>query len=141
MQKQHLESRAPQGASAIGAFCMALGGASVGVPWSDALFFAGPPMKCKVKPFDESGLPPLPLPAQLWMSIVGRLGFCQREKQVVELILRHQKQKEIAHRLGITPSTVQSYLQRIYLRLRVSDEEALVLRIFAESHGLGPSPA
>lgn len=98
-------------------------------------------MKWNIKPFDEKDLPPLPLPMQLWTSIVSRLRLCQREEQVVELILRHQKQKEIARRLGITPSTVQSYLQRIYLRLRVADEEALVLRIFAESHGLGPSPA
>lgn len=98
-------------------------------------------MKQNIKPFDEAGLPPLPLPLQLWTTIVTRLELCQREKQVVELILRHQKQKEIARRLGIKPSTVQSYLQRIYLRLRVCDEDALVLRIFAESHGLGPSSA
>lgn len=98
-------------------------------------------MKRNIKPFDDRGLPPLPLPAELWTAIVNRLGLCQRERQVVELILRHQKQKEIARRLGIKPSTVQSYLQRIYLRLRVSDEDALVLRIFAESHGLGPSLA
>ncbi len=98
-------------------------------------------MKKNIKPFDEAGLPALPLPQQLWVTIAGRLGLCQRERQVVELILRHQKQKEIARRLGIKPSTVQSYLQRIYLRLRISDEDALVLHIFAESHGLGPSPA
>lgn len=98
-------------------------------------------MKHNIKTYDENGLPPLPLPAELWKNIVIRLGFCQRQMQVVELILRHQKQKEIARRLGIKPSTVQSYLQRIYLELRVSDKDALVLRIFAESHGLGPSPA
>jgi DNA-binding CsgD family transcriptional regulator len=76
------------------------------------------------------------MPAQLWNVVAGKLRLGPREKQIVELILRHQPQKEIARLLGIETCTVQSYLRRLYNRLRVSDSPELVLRIFAESHGL-----
>jgi DNA-binding CsgD family transcriptional regulator len=74
----------------------------------------------------------------VWAAIACKLRFAPREKQIVELILRRQQHKEIAKRLGIKPCTVQTYLQRVYHRLRLPDHDALVLHIFAESHGLSP---
>jgi DNA-binding CsgD family transcriptional regulator len=93
----------------------------------------------QISEFDGKDLPPLPLLPHLWAAIACRLKLAPREKQTVELILRHQQYKEIAHRLGISPGTVETYVRRVYHRVGVDDREALVLRIFAESHGLGPS--
>ena len=91
-----------------------------------------------IPPLDTANLPPLPLHDQCWTEIANRLKLAPREKQTVELVLRHQQYKQIAKRLGIRPGTVETYVRRVYHRLHVEDREALVLRIFAESHGLGP---
>jgi DNA-binding CsgD family transcriptional regulator len=130
-------SRAPQGASAGVRFLCPLAGAP-GASLVRRSFFCGALMTSTTI-LDVADLPPLPMRLDVWTAIVRKLHFGPRETQIVELILRRQQQKAIAQRLGIKPCTVQTYLQRVYNRLRVSDQHALVLRIFAESHGLGPA--
>jgi DNA-binding NarL/FixJ family response regulator len=44
-----------------------------------------------------------------------------RERQVLELIARGMRNKEIASELGITPDTTDAHVKRIYAKLSVHD--------------------
>jgi DNA-binding NarL/FixJ family response regulator len=83
--------------------------------------------------------PELPLPHVLWTQLVEILHLPPRQIRIVELILRNHCDKQIAAALGIKVPTLRTYVQRIYLRMGVSDRQELVLKLFALSHGLGRS--
>jgi DNA-binding NarL/FixJ family response regulator len=82
----------------------------------------------------EQNIPDLPLPADKWQQLVEALDLPPQQIRIVELILRNCCDKEIAVALGLKVPTVRTYLQRIYLRLGVSDRVELILRLFAMSH-------
>ena len=81
-------------------------------------------------------LPPLPLDEILWQEIATQLALSPQQARIVELILRGQRDKEIAETLGLSFSTVRTYLQRIFQRSNVTDRVGLVLHIFALSQEL-----
>jgi DNA-binding NarL/FixJ family response regulator len=83
--------------------------------------------------------PELPLPHALWTQLVETLHLPPQQIRIVELILRNRCDKQIAAALGIKVPTLRTYVQRIYLRMSVSDRQELVLKLFALSHGLGRS--
>ena len=51
---------------------------------------------------------------------------------MVRGVFDDQKELCIAHRLGISPHTVNTYLQRLYAKLDVSSRPQLILRIMGE---------
>lgn len=52
-----------------------------------------------------------------------------REKQVCLLLVEGLETKEIAHRLGIAPSTVISYIRALYLRVGVNNRQDLAVKL------------
>lgn len=51
----------------------------------------------------------------------------KRETQVMELLSKGRKNKEIARELGLAEHTIESHLQRIYEKLDVSNRTEAVL--------------
>ena len=74
--------------------------------------------------------PPSPLNSAEWANAVRVLGLSPQQAKIVELILRGRKDKEIAATLGLSYSTVRTYIDRTFARLNVSDRVQLILRVF-----------
>jgi len=55
-------------------------------------------------------------------------SLTSREQQVLELLVEGFSYKEIAQRLGISTSTVGTYVQRIYEKLHVSSRREIMAR-------------
>jgi DNA-binding CsgD family transcriptional regulator len=72
-----------------------------------------------------------PLDSDEWQHVISTLRLAPQQAKIVELILRGKRNKQIAHILGISESTVRTYLGRMFARLDVSDRMELVLRVFA----------
>lgn len=51
----------------------------------------------------------------------GRVELSEREKQVLEMIVKGRANKEIAHQLGISENTVKVHTTRIFEKLQVAD--------------------
>jgi DNA-binding CsgD family transcriptional regulator len=79
-------------------------------------------------------LPPLPLTADLWEQMAVQLKLSPQQKRIVELILRHQCDKQIAARMGIKHPTVRTHINRLFRRLQLADREELILLFFRRSH-------
>lgn len=64
--------------------------------------------------------------------------FTKREKDLVQAAIDGLKNKEIAHRLGVTENTIKVYLSRLYNKLGVKDRWDLCRwgRAFNESERL-----
>jgi DNA-binding NarL/FixJ family response regulator len=77
----------------------------------------------------RSDLPPLPLPPDKWNRIAAALKLCPRMKELAELILRNQSDKQIVAETGLGHPTVRSYLKRTFERAGVGDRHELVLLI------------
>lgn len=70
----------------------------------------------------HSGLPYLPTPVMETLAQrPPNSDLSQRELQVLELIVKGQSNKEIAHALGITEGTVKWHVNILFGRLNVSD--------------------
>jgi len=52
-------------------------------------------------------------------------GMTKREREIVELLLRRLSNKEIAHALAISESTVKFHLTHVFAKFQVSDRAAL----------------
>jgi DNA-binding NarL/FixJ family response regulator len=65
-------------------------------------------------------------------------GLTDREKQVVELICKGMKNKEIAESLFITETTVRHHLTSVFNKLEITSRLELV--IYAFKHGLVKMP-
>ena len=85
-----------------------------------------------------SGLGPTDGPPEpAGSATVGRLT--RREREVIALVARGLKNREIAERLFISDATVRHHLTSIFNKLEVSDR--LELLVFAYRHGLSvPDP-
>jgi DNA-binding NarL/FixJ family response regulator len=59
---------------------------------------------------------------------VGDVGLGTREQQVLQHVINGLSQKEIATHLGISISTVNTYIQRIYEKLHVRSRSAIIAR-------------
>lgn len=81
----------------------------------------------------DDGLLPLPLSQESWQDIAETLFLSPQQIRIVELLLRGQRDKEIA---GLSHPTVRTYLKRIFDRVDVSDRVALILHIFAMAQQL-----
>ena len=83
--------------------------------------------------------PFLPLSIDQWHQIAAALKLSPQQKRIVELVLQNRCDKQIAAALQLRPSTVRTYLTRIFGRAGVSDRHELVLKLFAMSHGRCPT--
>ena len=54
-------------------------------------------------------------------------GLNQRERSIVELVARGQRNREIGDRLGMSESTVKIYLHRVFEKLGVTNRTELAL--------------
>ena len=71
-------------------------------------------------------------PLSVWPQLGMALRLSPREMQIVQGVFEDRKEESIAHELGISPHTVNTYFQRLYAKLRVSSRPQLILRVMAE---------
>jgi len=66
-----------------------------------------------------------------WLLLRNTLGLSARELQVVQCVFEDEKQEAIAWRLGISPGTVNTYMQRLFAKLDVRSRPQLIVRVIA----------
>jgi DNA-binding NarL/FixJ family response regulator len=54
----------------------------------------------------------------------------KREREVADLVVRGQSNKEIAHELGVTEGTVKLHLHNVFTKTKVTNRARLVSRAF-----------
>jgi DNA-binding CsgD family transcriptional regulator len=64
----------------------------------------------------------------------GPAGLTPRELEVLQLIARGASSRDVAQRLGITPKTAETHIERIYAKAGASTRSTATL--FAMKHGL-----
>jgi DNA-binding CsgD family transcriptional regulator len=79
------------------------------------------------------------LPSAMWSRVRDALRLSDRELQIVQGIFEDQKQESIAYTLGISPHSVNTYIQRIYSKLRIGSRPQLILRVMSEYLASVPS--
>jgi DNA-binding CsgD family transcriptional regulator len=72
------------------------------------------------------------LPCEIWSRLRASLKLSDRELQIVQGIFEDKKQECIAHGLGISPHSVNTYIQRIYGKLHISSRPQLIVRVMSE---------
>ena len=85
-------------------------------------------------PRDEvsGGVEACVIPSNAWNSLRTSLQLSQREVEIIQLVFADEKDGNIAGSLGISRHTVDTYLRRLYAKLRVSSRPQLILRVVAE---------
>jgi DNA-binding CsgD family transcriptional regulator len=86
-----------------------------------------------MEPCDD---PPFPLSEERWGTIAAALKLSPRQKEIVELILRNQSDKQIALAVGIKQGTLRTQMERIFDRTGTASRLSLVLLILRISHGV-----
>ena len=82
---------------------------------------------------DKSGNPgPSLFPLGAWPLLGSALRLSGREMQIVRGVFEDRKELSIAHELGISPHTVNTYFQRLYAKLRVSSRPQLIVKVMAQ---------
>lgn len=69
---------------------------------------------------------------EAWRRVFAALALSARERQLVCRIFRDQRESDMARSLGISQTTIHTYLRRLYRKLSVTSRVGLVLRIVAE---------
>lgn len=69
------------------------------------------------------------LAPEQWIQIRSALKLSLRELEITQHIFDDNKTEYIAFELGISIHTVNTYLQRLYVKLNVRSRSQLVLRI------------
>lgn len=69
------------------------------------------------------------LPPDAWHQLQTALRLSPRELQIMRCIFGDEKRTAIAHRLGISPGTVNTYFQRLYSKLQVASRPQLIVRV------------
>ena len=72
-----------------------------------------------------------------WDHVVQSLRLTGQQAKIVELLLRGNKDKQIAAGMGLSNWTVRTQLTRLFRRLDVADRVGLVLRVFRIAHRRG----
>lgn len=73
-------------------------------------------------------------PAAIAPLLVEAYGLSDRERQIVPLILRGASTQEIAHRLCLSPLTVQDHLKTIFDKMGVRTRQQIAGRIFFDHY-------
>ena len=87
------------------------------------------PVRLQVKCLEAVGAGELWVEKQMVASLLctKRVVLGERERQLVTLLAQGLKNKEIAHRLGLSEGTVKVYLSRLFHKVGASDRFALAL--------------
>jgi DNA-binding NarL/FixJ family response regulator len=72
------------------------------------------------------------LPTSAWVYLRGALRLSTRETQIVQGVFDDTGEDGIAHELGISPHTVNTYFQRLYAKLHVCSRPQLIMRVMVE---------
>jgi DNA-binding CsgD family transcriptional regulator len=72
------------------------------------------------------------LPCDAWSRLGDSLRLSDRELQIVQGIFEDKKQESIAYALGISPHSVNTYIQRIYAKLHIGSRPQLIVRVMSE---------
>ena len=84
--------------------------------------------------FEPAGSPGQGLFAPVvWLGLASSLRLSRRELEIVQLVFDDQKEASIATRLGISRHTVNTYMQRLYQKLKISSRSQLILRVVAQA--------
>ena len=73
-------------------------------------------------------------PAAVAPLLIEAYGLSDRERQIVPLILRGASTQEIAHRLCLSPLTVQDHLKTIFDKMGVRSRQQIAGKIFFDHH-------
>ncbi len=76
-----------------------------------------------------------------WRRLGEVLHLSPRELEIVNGVFEDRKEFAIAHRLGISPHTVHTHLERVYRKLQVGSRVQLIVRVFAAYMALTNDPA
>ena len=72
------------------------------------------------------------LPPAAWHALGKCLKLCRRELQIVQSVFDDHKEQHIANDLGISPHTVNTYVQRLYHKLGVSSRSQLIVHVVSQ---------
>ena len=100
--------------------------------WPDPGVLAGQPVSTQ----GGSSL----LPSAVWSRMRIALPLSDCELQIVQGIFENQKSESIAYTLGISPNSVNGYVQRIYGKLQIGSRPQLILRVMSEYLASVPGP-
>jgi DNA-binding NarL/FixJ family response regulator len=75
-----------------------------------------------------------------WEEVARSLNLSGRQLQIVRGIFDDEKDFAIAHRLGISLSTVHTHIERLHHKLAITDRPQLLLRVMQEFLTLTASP-
>jgi DNA-binding CsgD family transcriptional regulator len=81
------------------------------------------------------------LPGDVWSRLGDSLRLSDRELQIVQGIFEDEKQESIAFTLGISPHSVNTYIQRIYAKLGIGSRPQLIVRVISEYLASVAAPA
>lgn len=73
--------------------------------------------------------------------MIGRPPLTAREREVIELVTAGLQNKEIAARLGISPSTVKAHVSVCFLKCGVRTRTALATWYLGRSNAAWATPA
>lgn len=79
-----------------------------------------------VREVHEGGRPIPPVVASRLAARVGSASLSAREVEVLELVAKGMRNKEIAGALGVSQETVQTHIKRLFVKLGVNDRTAAV---------------
>jgi len=65
-----------------------------------------------------------------WRGLAERLKLSEREVEVARAVLADETERAIARRLGISPHTVHTHLERLYHKLQVSSRLGLAVKLY-----------
>ncbi|WP_343219022.1 LuxR C-terminal-related transcriptional regulator [Candidatus Palauibacter scopulicola] len=69
---------------------------------------------------------------QEWRVLIDRLGLSSREAEITQRVFDDLGTATIARDLGLAPSTVRTYLKRLYRKLGVRSRGELLILVFLE---------
>lgn len=109
-------------------------------PRFDALFFRGVDMAQPSESADAilASAPKLPLDDAHWEAVVSEMGLSDQQARVVELVLRDLCDKQIAAVMGISKSTLDTYMHRIRTRTGTRGRIQLAMHVMAVSFRVRP---
>jgi DNA-binding NarL/FixJ family response regulator len=84
---------------------------------------------------EEAAASSLPWTEREWERAVRALEMSPQQARIIELVVRGMGNKQIAAELGLSESTVKTYLARVFVRLNVADRMELALRVFSVCRG------
>ena len=67
-----------------------------------------------------------------WRVLVNRLGLSTREAEIIRRVFDDLTEVAVARELGLAPSTIHTYLRRLYRKLGVKSRGELLTLVFSE---------